>query len=345
MGSSAQRPRVAVGSLGGTITMTAPAAGGGVQPALTAADLLAGVPALAEVADLAATTLQTVPSAWLTPADVVAAADWAGEQVAAGAAGVVLVQGTDTIEETVYLLDLLWDRPEPVVVTGAMRNPSSAGADGPANLLAAVRVAADPGARDRGALVVFADEVHAAARVRKTDSTALQAFTSGVFGALGRVHEQAVTFAGRAARWPALPRPLEGRDPRVALLETALGDRGELLALVAEAGWDGVVVAGFGAGHVSATAAEVVGAVAGRCPVVLATRTGGGPVLSATYGFVGSEEDLLGRGVLPAGWLDPRKARLLLWTLLAAGADAATVRATVTARGAAPGGPAQAGPA
>jgi L-asparaginase len=339
MGSSAGRPEVAVGSLGGTITMTAPAAGGGVQPALTAADLTDAVPGLAEVAGIAAATLQTVPGAWLTPADVVAAADWAGAQVAAGAAGVVLVQGTDTIEETAYLLDLLWDRPEPVVVTGAMRHPSSPGADGPANLLAAVRVAADPGARDRGVLVVFADEVHAAGRVRKTDSTALQAFTSGAFGPLGRVHEQTVTFAGRTARWPALPRPDEGRDPRVALLETSLGDRGELLALVAEAGWDGVVLAAFGAGHVSAAAAEVVGAVAGRRPVVLATRTGGGPVLHGTYGFVGSEQDLLGRGVLPAGWLDPRKARLLVWTLLAGGADAATVRATVTARGAAPGGP------
>src|SRR3954447_13919454 len=340
MGSRAERARVAVGSRGGTITMTAPAGGGGVQPALQAADLLDAVPGLGAVADIDATTLQTVPSAWLTPADVVAVADWAGAQVAAGADGVVLAQGTDTIEETVYLLDLLWDRPEPVVVTGAMRHPSSPGADGPANLLAAVRVAADPGARDRGALVVFADKVHAARRVRKTDSMTLQAFTSGVFGPLGRVHEETVTFAGRTARWPALPRPEEGRDPRLALLETSLGDRGELLALVADAGWDGAVLAGFGAGHVSGTAAEVVAAVAQRCPVVLATRTGGGPVLAHTYGFVGSEEDLLGRGVVPGGWLDPRKARLLLWTLLAGGADAETVRATVTARGATPGGPA-----
>ena len=340
MGTQGRRARVVVGSLGGTITMTAPATGGGVRPALDAADLLRGVPGLGDVAEIEATTLRTVPGAWLLPADVVAVADWAGEQVAGGADGVVLVQGTDTIEETAALLDLYWDRPEPLVVTGAMRPPVAPGADGPANLLGAVRVAADDGARDRGVLVVLADEVHAAVRVRKGDTVAVHAFTSGAFGAVGRLHEGAVTFAGRTARWPALARPVDGRDPRVALLETHLGDVGALLALVTEAGWDGVVLAGFGAGHVSAAAADVVSAAVDRCPVVLASRTGGGPVLAGTYGFVGSEEDLLARGVLPAGWLDPRKARLLLWALLAGGADAGTVRATVTARGAAPGGPA-----
>ncbi|HVD29056.1 MAG TPA: asparaginase domain-containing protein, partial [Mycobacteriales bacterium] len=249
------------------------------------------------------------------------------------------VQGTDTIEETAYLLDLYWDRPEPLVVSGAMRAPSAAGADGPANLLAATVVAGSAAARDRGVLVVLNDDVHAAVRVRKTDTVAMHAFDSAPFGPVGRVHERRVSFAGGPARWPALPLPVAGRAPRVALLETHLGDCGDLLRLVADDGYDGVVLAGFGAGHVSAALAEVVGEVVPRCPVVLASRTGGGPVLTGTYGFVGSEQDLLARGVLPAGWLDPRKARLLLWALLAAGADAEPVRATVTARGAAPGGP------
>ncbi|MCV2488840.1 asparaginase [Geodermatophilus sp. YIM 151500] len=328
--------RVAVASLGGTITMTAASAGAGVTPSLQAADLVRSVPGLAEVAELTATTLRTEPGAWLTPPDVAAVAAWAREQPVDG---VVVVQGTDTIEETAYLLDLLWDRPEPLVVTGAMRPPTAAGPDGPANVLAAAVVAADAAARDRGVLVVLDDDVHAAARVRKTDTVAAHAFTSVPFGPVGRVHERRVTFAAPAARWPALPAPRPDADPRVALLETHLGDRGDLLRSVADAGYDGIVLAGFGAGHLSAAAAEVVGEVAPRCPVVLASRTGAGPVLTGTYGFVGSERDLLARGAVPAGWLDGRKARLLLWALLAAGAGPAEVRAAITARGAAPGGP------
>ena len=337
METERRRPAVSVASLGGTITMTSASAGAAVTPTLQAADLVAAVPALDEVAELSAATLRTEPGAWLTPLDVVAVGDWAREQEADG---IVVVQGTDTIEETAYLLGLHWDRPQPLVVTGAMRAPSAPGADGPANLLSAVVVAGSAAARDRGALVVLNDDVHAAGRVRKSDAIAMHAFSSAPFGPVGRVHEGTVTFADRPARWPALPPPLAGRSPRVALLETHLGDRGELLRLVADAGYDGVVLAGFGAGHVSAALAEAVTEVVAGCPVVLATRTGGGPVLRATYGFVGSEQDLLARGVVSAGWLDPRKARLLLWALLAAGLDADELRATITARGAAPGGPA-----
>jgi L-asparaginase len=330
---------VAVASLGGTITMTPGAAGGAVTPSLQAGDLVRAVPGLDEVAELSAVTLRTEPGAWLTPVDVVAVGEWARAQVAGGADGAVVVQGTDTIEETAYLLGLHWDRPQPLVVTGAMRAPSVAGADGPANLLAATVVAAATASRERGVLVVLDDDVHAATRVRKTDTIAMHAFSSAPFGPVGRVHEGGVTYAGPPASWPALPAPRPGHDPRVALLETHLGDRGELLRLVADAGYDGIVLAGFGAGHVSAALAEVVGVVAARCPVVLASRTGGGPVLRSTYGFVGSEQDLLARGVVPAGWLDPRKARLLLWALLAAGRGAGEIRETLTARGAAPGGP------
>ncbi|WP_223164283.1 asparaginase [Nocardioides mesophilus] len=305
-------------------------------PSLGAADLVAAVPGLADVAEVEASTLATVPSAHLQPSDVLAFGRWAAGAVETSA-GAVLVQGTDTIEETAYLLDLVWDRPEPLVVTGAMRPATAAGADGPANLLAAAVVAASPDARGRGVLVVLDDDVHAAARVRKRDSTALHAFASEPFGLVGRVLERRVHFVAPPSRHPSLPPPLDGAHPRVALLETHLGDRGELLRLVAGDGYDAVVVAGFGVGHLSAAMAEVVEEVATRMPVVLASRTGRGPVLRSTYGFPGSEQDLIARGALPAGWLDARKARLLVWALLAAGAGPEELRATLEERGATPG--------
>lgn len=333
------KPAVAVGSLGGTITMMASEPGGTITPRLGAADLLAAVPALAQVASLEASTLASVPGGSLLPADLFAALQWARSAVEGGAAGVVLVQGTDTLEEAAYLIDLHWERPEPFVMTGAMRSPQVAGSDGPANLLAAVQTAADPRSRELGVLVVLNDEVHAALRVRKMHSTAVQAFASPGFGALGGLAEGQVIYGNRPRRQPALPDPSHSRVPRVALLETSLGDDGELLALATSARYDGIVLAAFGVGHVPVAMAEQVSRAVQQAPVVLATRTGNGPVLTSTYGFVGSESDLLARGVIAAGWLDPRKARVLLWSLLAAHADPQTIREQFARRGQAPAGP------
>ena len=129
-------------------------------------------------AELDVHDFRQIPSSSLAISDVIALAAAIRQQVAAGAAGVIVTQGTDTMEETAFLLDLLWDGDAPVVMTGAMRNPALAGPDGPANVLAAAHVAASPAARGRGCLVVFADEIHAARYVRKSHSTSVAAFTS-----------------------------------------------------------------------------------------------------------------------------------------------------------------------
>ncbi|MGH3262400.1 MAG: asparaginase domain-containing protein, partial [Trebonia sp.] len=136
--------RVAVASLGGTITMTSASGGTGVTPSLTAADLVDSVPGLADAVEVTARTITTAPGAWLAVADVLQALSWARRAVDEGASGAVIIQGTDTMEESAYLLDLYWDRPAPLVVTGAMRTAQMAGADGPANILAAARVASSP---------------------------------------------------------------------------------------------------------------------------------------------------------------------------------------------------------
>ncbi|MDF2825098.1 MAG: hypothetical protein K0R68_2506 [Mycobacterium sp.] len=321
-------PRIAVASLGGTITMTSTRSdGAGVRPTLTAYDLLAAVPGLADIAELTPATLITAPGASLTFTDVLAGLEWAREQVRHGAVGAVLIQGTDTIEETAYLLDLYWDSPAPLVVTGAMRAPQSAGADGPANLLAAVQVASADASRDRGVLVVLNDTVHAAERVRKTQASGPDAFASASFGPLGYLDERQVLYGSAPGSRRALVRPTPFAMPAVALIEAVLGDSGEMLRAVGAASFDGVVLAGFGVGHVPSSTVETIEALAHTMPVVLASRTGSRGTHRASYGFSGSESDLIARGVIPSGWLDARKARILLACLLAARTPKAEIRA------------------
>ncbi|GLH96684.1 L-asparaginase [Phytohabitans aurantiacus] len=318
-------------SLGGTITMT-PIATGGVAPALSVDQLIAGVPGLAELdADLEAVDFRQLPGASVSFDDVAGLADLVRRNLAAGVDGVVVIQGTDTIEETSYLLDLYHSGPEPIVVTGAMRNAAMAGADGPANLLGAVQVAASPAARDLGCVVVFADEIHAARRVRKTHSTAGSTFRSPNGGPLGYVVEgQPRMLIERLSRTPAF-RP-GGSRPTVAVVTVTLDDDGAVLDGLGSR-VDGVILAAFGAGHVPQAMVPALQYLVEAVPVVLASRTGAGPVLTGTYGFPGSERDLVARGLIPAGFLDPFKARVLLRVLLAAGTDRDGIRAAFTAAG------------
>jgi L-asparaginase len=321
-------PRVAAASLGGTITMTSVAADGqGVRPALTAQQLLEAVPVLAEIADLRATTLATLPGASLTFEQVLTALDWARAEITGGAAGAVIIQGTDTIEETAYLLDLYWDESAPLVVTGAMRSPQTPGADGPANLVASVRVASAESSLGRGVLVVLNDEIHSACRVRKMRASGPDAFASPSFGPLGYVDENRPVYGSARADRRTLRLPKPFAMPSVALLETFLGDDGKILDAAVRSGFHGVVLAGFGVGHASAAVADAVARANASVPVVLASRTGAGSTHRGSYSFAGSESDLIARGAIPAGWLDARKARVLLACLLAGGANPAEIRA------------------
>jgi L-asparaginase len=318
-------PTVAVFGLGGTIAM-AQAPDGGVSPVLSASDLLAAVPGLSDVqAELRVQDFRNKPGASLDFPDLYELAAAINEALNAGCAGAVVTQGTDTIEEVAYVLDLLLPTDAPVVVTGAMRNPTMAGADGPANILAAIRVAASPCARALGCLVVLNDQIHAARWVHKTHTSSPAAFASPDHGPLGHVIEGRVHIPVRIRRLsPALSSVLR-RSARVGLATIALGDDGTLIKAMAEH-VDGLVVAAFGVGHVPAAVAPVLGKLAERIPVVLASRTGAGPVHRVTYSFPGSERDLLARGLISAGNLEPLKARILLHLLIASGMDNAGIR-------------------
>ncbi|MFG1710400.1 asparaginase [Nonomuraea sp. M3C6] len=321
-------PQVTVFSLGGTIASTNDSGGdaGGVTPRLGARELVDSVPQLREVAELETVAFRRTASGDLTLRDLVSLATEITKRFESGTAGVVVTQGTDTIEETSFALDLLVRGPRPVVVTGAMRNPTLAGPDGPANLLAAVQVAASPQAAGLGTLVVFGDEIHAARFVRKTHTSSPATFRSLTAGPLGWMVEGRPRIAFRAPELQGKPTAVGDEVPAVALLKLTIGDDSRLVEQVAALGYAGLVVEAFGGGHVPARVVPALEHLAGRLPVVLASRTGGGELLRETYGFPGSERDLLSRGLIPAGFLDGPKARILLSLLLATGAGPASVR-------------------
>ncbi|GEL41233.1 L-asparaginase [Methylorubrum extorquens] len=315
-------PRILLLSLGGTITMTR-SLEGGIVPTLTAADLAASVPGLAAVASIETLSPLRRPSAGLTLDDLIGVARTLNERLAGDLDGAVVIQGTDTIEETAFVLDSLVAGDKPVVVTGAMRGPESASADGPGNLLAATIVAGSGTAQGMGVLAVLNDEIQAARLVQKAHTALPSAFRSPLAGPVGLVIEGEARIFLRSHRSLTMTGPLTDEPAPVALLKMGIGDDGRLLAALPDLGFAGVVIEGMGAGHVPEALAEIVSTLIARLPVVLASRTETGPVFSRTYGYPGGEIDLLGRGALSAGILSGVKARLMLQLLLRAGVDRA----------------------
>jgi L-asparaginase len=311
------RPLIAYFATGGTIASVRDESAAGATPTLTANDIAASSAGLAEVADLRTIQFLQQSSGSLTVHDLLRMRDEMRVRLDDGVRGFVVSQGTDTIEETAFVLDLLWEDDAPIVVTGAMRNPSAPGADGPANLLAAVQVAAHDAARGLGCLVVLNDEIHAARFVRKTHTSAPSAFRSPLVGPLGWVTEGRPVIAARPVGRVHLSLPAATRIPPVALIRVGLDDDGRLLRRLTDLGFEGVVIEAFGGGHVTPPMVPLIADLVREMPVALASRTGTGEVLTATYRFPGSEIELLDLGVIRVGALDALKARLLLAMSLA----------------------------
>ncbi len=298
---------VTILSTGGTIAM----AGARATPALDVDALVAGVPGLADLPDLRARGLLELPGAHLTAADALAVARAALAETAAGR-GVVITHGTDTLEETAVLCDVLHGRDEPIVLTGAIRPSSAPGADGAANLLDAVAVAGAAAAAGLGAIVVFAGELHAARAVRKVASLSPAAFGSPGRGPLGTVAEGRVRLTAAPPRQlPPLPVP-QALDARVAIVPTFLGDDGAGLRAALRDGADAIVFVALGAGHVSPPVLAALREAAAAVPVALTVRPEHGALAHATYGFEGAEGDLRASGALPAAGLSPQAARMVL---------------------------------
>lgn len=279
---------------------------------LTAADIAASVPGLADIAEIDVGDVTTVASFAITLHDMHSLAEAIERAFAEGCDGVVVTHGTDTIEETAYALALMLRRARPVALTGAMRNPSLPGTDGPANLLAAFLVAGRPDLA-LGPVVVMHDEIHTARFATKLHATRISAFGSPGAGPVGEVVEQRVRvwYEPVYEDYLGLPPSLDGAP--VELVRIAVDPDPALLRAAIARQPAGIVLEGTGGGHVPpALLPSLDEAIGAGIPVVVATRCSSGGTLGSTYGMPGGEVDLRERGATAAGFLSGNKARLRL---------------------------------
>jgi L-asparaginase len=325
-------PRVVLVPIGGTIESAPPSRlqlAGYVELGflLQPGELLAGVaPELASIAEVEEVPFQRLGAHAITDDDLAALVDEIRGRFARGDAdGAVVTHGTNTLEETAWLLHLVVAGDRPVVVAGAMRPATTLSADGPLNLVNAIRVAASQEARGLGALVLLDDTIHAARSATKSDTMRVAAFRDGAGGPLGWVDgDGRIVLAVRPVRGERLRGAFADADlralPRVDIVVTYQGADGSLVEAAVAAGARGIVSAGTGAGYPTPREqAALEAASKAGVMVVQATRVGGGRVPPVPK--------LAERGWVAAGDLNPWKARILLRLALAGGvADAETLQ-------------------
>lgn len=291
-------------------------AGSGAVPVLNGADLLKDVPGLDEFCEVDVHDFGQLPGPHMTPSRMMECSSLAQQSLADGFDAVLFTHGTDTLEETAYLLDLRHTGPKPIVFVGAMRTSSQLSWDGPINLLEACRVAADRRARDRGVMVVMNSTVFAASEVTKTYTDALDTFQSPDVGRLA-------FFDGRELIWVRAPhrRPILAADveTRVGIVIASAGDDGDLIDHCVKRGDRGLVIEALGRGNLPpAMAAAAKRAVEAGLLVVLTSRCWGGRV-SGTYGYEGGGARLKELGIVFAPGIPGHKARILTMAALGAG--------------------------
>jgi L-asparaginase len=319
--------RVAVVFTGGTISMLVDPQAGGAVPALDGAAILARTPGLADIAEVVPLDRGMIPAShWTFERLLGLAGDLRRLAADPTIDGLVVVQGTDTIEESSFAFDLLVDTPKPIVVTGAMRNATDPGYDGPGNLRDAVRCAAAGNLAGHGVMVVLAGTIDPADDVTKTHTSRLDTFQSLNRGRLGRVDGGRVVIDGP-------PRPRRAvLDTKVAaqpipIVVATIGQDEGLIRSARGLGPAGIVVEATGAGNTSPSLlAEAQAAMDAGIPIVLASRSPSGAAGSG-YAFPGGGATWVRAGALLAGTLTGAKARIALSLALGAGLRGASLAA------------------
>ena len=330
--NSARRSRVVAVFTGGTISMRVDPAAGGAVPALSADEILTAARGVEDVADVRAEAWGRFPGPHMT-----VERQWALRHRIAvllddpAVDGLVVTHGTDTLEETAYLVARSLVTTKPVVFTGAMRAASDLGWDGPQNLLDAVRVAATPESAGHGTLVVMGGRIFAALEDTKAHTHQLDAFEAPGLGPLGTIDEDRVLFRRQliGVRTPITPAaPAHPID----IVATWAGCDARLLDAALDSGALGVVLAAMGRGNIPPAMVPGVARFldAGR-PVIIASRAPRGRV-GQTYAYPGGGRKLWEMGALFAGARRPAQARIDLMLALGAGYDDAALGALFDAR-------------
>ncbi|TMW73622.1 asparaginase [Alteribacter natronophilus] len=298
---------------GGTIAMSEDPETGAVKP--NPANPLHNVLKAVDDIELMAEDFLNVPSPHMTPAHMVHLAKRIDKRVMEEKIdGVVVTHGTDTLEETAYMLDLILETEIPVVVTGAMRSSNELGSDGPYNLYSSIRAAASSEARNKGVLVVLNDEIHTAKNVTKTHTSNIATFQSPQYGPIGIVSKRGIHFHHHPVTAPRFVVP--SVQKKVLLLKAAAGMEAELIEAICSTPLDGLIIEAFGQGNLPPATIDAFKSLIDRgVPIVLVSRCFNG-VVQDVYGYEGGGRQLKELGMIFTNGLNGQKARLKLMVAL-----------------------------
>ncbi len=307
--------KVVVIFTGGTIAMKVDPVLHAAIPALNADEIMSSISNIKVFANLEVINFSNLPSPHITPSMMMDIASVVKQNIAReDVTGVVVTHGTDTLEETAYLLDLLIHNEKPIVVVGAMRNHSELGYDGASNLSAAICTAISDKAKNKGVLVVMNNEVNAASQVTKTNTLSLDTFKSPEFGPLGIVDNDEVIFYRDIIKRQLIDT--EKIEDKVALIKTAPGMESDILDFYINSYYKGIVIEALGRGNVPPKMMPgIEKAIQNNVPVVMVSRCNTGRVLD-TYGYEGGGMQLRNAGVIFGGNLPGQKARIRLMLVL-----------------------------
>jgi len=319
------KPRIAIFFTGGTISMRMDPITGGAIPALTGKEIIALVPGLESIADFDLIDFALLPGPHMTPERMMELAEAVKKKLADDKiSGAVITHGTDTLEETAFMLDLLIEETKPVVFVGAMRHSTELSWDGPGNMRTAVRVAIDEQARNLGVMVVMDALILSAQDATKTHTESTDTFQSRDFGPLGIVDKDRVIVMRRPLHRVHIAT--DRIEEQVYVIKIYAGADGRFIDFAIDSGARGLVIEGLGRGNVTvASLPAIARAVQTGIPVVITSRCPRGRVLD-TYAYEGAGRQLRKLGVILGGMMPSHKARIMLMLALGAGESVDEIR-------------------